>query len=110
MNTAVRLLNQNSLSREGIFSVILARIPFVTSLLVLAVLTSALSVVYVTHATRSLTAAIQQTLVERDHLHVQWGQLLLERGTWVTQARIQHVAEQQLDMIIPERKSIIIIK
>lgn len=109
MNAAARFLNQGSLSRNWVISVILARAEYSVFLLIAAVLVSALSIVYVTNTSRSLNAAIQQTFVERDHLHVQWGQLLLEKGTWITSARVQQIAENQLGMVMPEGKSMVIV-
>lgn len=109
MNAAARMLNQGALSRGWAVSFLLARTQVSTIILVLAILTSALSVIYVTNMTRSLNASVQQMLVERDHMHVQWGQLLLERSTRMMQARVQQVAEEKLGMVIPDSKSIVII-
>ncbi len=110
MNAAARLLGQSSsLSRNWVVSVILSRVQFSTMILVSALLVSALSVVYVTNLSRSLNAGIQQTLTERNQLHIQWGQLLLEKSTWVTPARVQHVAEDQMGMVVPDSKSVVIV-
>jgi len=109
MNAAGRLLSQGVYSRSWVISVLVSRTQFMSVALILAVLTSALSMVYVTNASRNLNAALQQTLVERGQLHVQWGQLLLEKSTWVTQARVQRIAEHDLQMGIPNRKSVVIV-
>lgn len=109
MNAAARLLGQGSLSRSWVVSVILSRAQFSMMVLVSALLISALSVVYVTNTSRSLNANIQQTLAERNQLHIQWGQLLLEKSTWVTPARVQHVAEDQIGMVVPDSKSVVIV-
>lgn len=109
MNTAARLFNQGVLSRSWVFSVLLSRTQCMVITLVLAVLTSALSIVYVTNASRSLNAALQQRVAEREQMHIQWGQLLLEKSTWVMQARVQHTAEQELGMVIPNNKSVVIV-
>jgi cell division protein FtsL len=109
MNAAARLLNHSALSRGWVVSLVLTRFQFKLFVLVFATLISALSVVYITNATRSLNAAIQQTLMERNHLHVQWGQLLLEKSTWLMQARIQNVAEGRLGMVIPNNKEVVTI-
>jgi cell division protein FtsL len=42
-------------------------------------------------------------------LIVERGQLLLERGTWMMQARIQKFAESKLGMVIPDHKSVVIV-
>lgn len=109
MNSAARLLSKGNLSRSWVVSIILPKIQFMVVLLITAVLISALSLIYVTNVSRSLHASIQQTRIERNHLHVQWGQLLLERGTWITTARVQHIAEGHLGMMVPENKSVVIV-
>lgn len=109
MNAAARF-NQGVLSRGWAATVFLTRARFSTIVLVLSILTSALSIIYVTNATRSLNASLQQNLVERDHLHVQWSKLLLEKSTWMMQARVEAIAEKHLGMIIPDAKSVVIVK
>lgn len=109
MNTAARLFNQGTLSRSWVVSVLLSRTQFLSITLTLAVLTSALSIVYVTNASRSLNASVQQKISEREHLHIQWGQLLLEKSTWIMQARVQRIAEHDLGMVIPNNKAVVIV-
>lgn len=111
MNAAARLLNnQGALSRGWVISVFVTRSNVGMILFVLAILMSALSLVYVTHCSRSLNADLQQALVERDHLHLQWGQLLLEQSTLLTEVRVENAAEDDLAMIFPEGKSMILIE
>jgi cell division protein FtsL len=62
-----------------------------------------------TNANRSLNATLQQTFVERDQLHKEWERLLLEKSTLLMQARIQTLAENQLDMVVPEGKAVVVI-
>ena len=109
MNAAARMLNQGVLSRGWAISFFLAKSQLSTMILVLAVLSSALSIIYVTNITRTLNANIQQNLTMHDTLHVQWGQLLLEKSTWMVQARVQQVAEEKLQMVIPDSKSVMIV-
>lgn len=109
MNSAARLLNQGALSRGWVVSVILGRFQGVLAALTFACLLSALSLIYVTNEVRSLHAALQQSVGERDHLTVEWGQLLLEKSTWLMQARVQQVAERRLNMTIPNNKTVVTI-
>lgn len=109
MNSAARFSNQGSLFRGIALTLLLSKTQVLMMSLILTLLTSALSVVYVTNATRTLNAGYQQKLVERDRLHVQQGQLLLERSTWMVQARVQQIAEKKLGMVMPDSKSILII-
>lgn len=109
MNAAARFANQNTLSRGFAITIDWAAAQFITMSLLLAVFTSALSVVYIANSSRSINAGIQQTLSERNRLHVQWEQLLLEKSTQVVQARVQHIAENKLGMEVPERKLVKVI-
>ena len=109
MNAAARLVHQNIISRHLTLTHLLNRKQIAILLLSLAILFSALSIIYVTHVTRILHASYQHNLVEQDRLHIQRGQLLLERGTWMMQARIQQIAEKDLGMMIPNHKSVVII-
>jgi cell division protein FtsL len=109
MNAAARLLNQGALSRRWVISLFLSRFQLTLFSCVFAILISALGLVYMTNTTRSLNAAIQQTVSERDRIHVQWGQLLLEKSTLLMQARIQVLAQDQLNMVIPEGKTVVVI-
>jgi cell division protein FtsL len=109
MNAAARLVSKGTLSRSWVVSVVLARMQYATLILMAAVLMSALSIVYVTNVSRSVNASIQQLQVERNRIHIQWGQLLLEKGTWITPGRVQHIAEEQLGMALPESKSVVIV-
>src|SRR5262245_50065089 len=102
MNAAARLVHQSGLSRHLIMAHLFTRKQIVIIILALAVLLSALGIIYVTHVTRVLHATYQHNLAERHHLHVQQGQLLLERSTWMMQARIQQIAESKLSMVIPD--------
>lgn len=108
MNAAARLVHQNVLSRHLLMTHFLTRQQIVIMLLTLSVLLSALSIIYVTHVTRVLHAGYQHNLVEQDRLHVERGQLLLERSTWMMQARIQQIAESKLSMFIPDHKSVVV--
>lgn len=111
MNAAARLMQQSGsgLSRVWVIGVALSRVQLLTLSLVSAVLMTSLSLIYVTNTARNLQAGIQETLAERNQLHVQWGQLLLEKGTWTMQARVENVAEQQMNMMVPDHKSVVIV-
>jgi cell division protein FtsL len=109
MNAAGRLVHQGILSRHLVMTHFLTREQIAALFLALGVLVSALSVIYVTHVTRILNANYQHNLVEQDRLQVERGQLLLERGTWMMQARIQQLAESKLGMVVPNHQSVVII-
>jgi cell division protein FtsL len=109
MNAAGRLVHQSALTRQLAIAYFLTRRQAIVVGLTFAILLSALSIIYITHLTRILHANYQHNLVERTRLHMERGQLLLERSTWMVQARIQQIAETKLGMIIPDHKSVVII-
>jgi cell division protein FtsL len=110
MNAAARMLNQGALSRGWAVSILLSRMELSTIALIVAIIMSALSTIYVTNITRSLNANLQQSLIERDHIRTQWAQLLLEKSTWMMQARVQQIAEKKLDMVVPDSKSVVVVQ
>lgn len=109
MNAAARLVHQSTLSRHLLFTYLLTRRQMGLFVLALSILLSALSIIYVTHTARIVYTNYQHLLLEKDRLHVQQGQLLLERSTWMMQSRIQQAAENQLNMVFPDQKSVVII-
>lgn len=85
------------------------RIILVT-LLGLAVLSSALGVVYARHQHRELFIQLQALRAERDRLNIEWGKLQLEQSTWGTHVRIERVARKRLHMEPPEFRDIVVVK
>lgn len=109
MNAAARLVHESGLSRHMLRTWFFTRRQITVTLLAMTVLLSALSIVYVTQVTRVLHAAYQSNQAEKNRLQVEYGQLMLERSTWIMQARIQEMAEAHLGMVIPDRKSVVVI-
>lgn len=74
------------------------------------VLVLAMLVVELRHQSRLLFAQLEQLRAERDALNVEWGQLLLEEGTWSEHRRVEQLARTQLEMSIPSRDRIVVIR
>jgi len=68
------------------------------ALLALAVLASALGVVYAKHRSRVLFVQLNELQQQRDAMNVEWGQLQLELSTWANQSRIEQIARRRLRM------------
>lgn len=79
-------------------------------LLAVAVLVSALGVVFTKHESRRLFVQLQALSQVRDGLQVEWGQLQLEQSTWATDSRIERVARSELDMLLPPTGAVVIVK
>lgn len=78
-------------------------------LLVLAVIASALGVVYTKHQSRKLFVALQGLEDARDEMNIEWGQLQLEQSTWATHGRVEELAREQLKMTTPASDAVVIV-
>jgi cell division protein FtsL len=108
MNAAARALAGGNLAPAGVRfrTITISSQMLGLILLVVAVLASAVAVVYVKNLDRQLFGDLQSLKQTRSDLHMQNGQLLLEQNTLATPARVQAVAQQQLGMGIPATKDI----
>lgn len=79
-------------------------------LLAISVFISATLVVVSQHESRKLFVEIQALEKNRDELNEEWSRLLLEQSTWATDARIEKVARNQLDMRAPVKDVKLVIK
>ncbi len=70
---------------------------------------SAIGVVYNKHQSRQLFAQLQRLQHEVESLQVEWGQLLLEQGTWSSDARVERIARERLHMKLPEPNEVMVI-
>lgn len=86
------------------------RIPPGITLLGVTVMVSALGVVYSRHESRKLFVELQSLQEQRDEMNVDWGRLQLEQSTWTTHGHVADTARERLDMVVPETKSIRILK
>tara|TARA_B100000676_G_C17962877_1_gene778636 strand:+ start:72 stop:344 length:273 start_codon:yes stop_codon:yes gene_type:complete len=74
----------------------------VTTMVVgMALVVTAVSVVYVKHRSRTLFVELQSLERDRDRLNVEWTQLTLENTAWATHDRIEQVASKQLSFRMP---------
>tara|TARA_B100001123_G_scaffold70994_1_gene79630 strand:+ start:551 stop:763 length:213 start_codon:yes stop_codon:yes gene_type:complete len=53
------------------------------------------------HQSRELFLVLQELRLQQNDLDREWGQLLLEQGTWGTHGRIEEIARNKLNMTVP---------
>lgn len=70
--------------------------------LLVAVVVSAMTVVYSTYQSRQLFNQAQQLHRDEWTLEEDWERLLLEQSTWASHARVSKIAERELGMISPD--------
>lgn len=79
------------------------------ALLWLLVLISAISVIYVSHKNRLLFSEYQAYIDLRDDMEVEWGQLLLEQSALASHARVEQLATNKLNMLVPDASEIVMV-
>jgi len=110
MNAASKALAQTSIGVRNFWNVFFLPQQLTLILMALAVFCSSLGVVYMKDLNRRLYHDLQVQEVQHDQLQTEWGQLLLEQSAWSTQARVEKTASQQLQMVIPRQKNIVMVE
>ena len=82
----------------------------IVGVLVIAVVISALGVVYAKHQSRKLFVELNALEKQRDQMNVEWGQLQLELNTWASHGRIEHKARNSLGMTGLDHDKVIFVK
>jgi cell division protein FtsL len=75
-------------------------------ILFLLLILTALGTVTSQHKSRKLYFELQQQQDAAKQYAIEWGQLQLEQSTWAKHARIEQIAEKQLQMQVPDAKRI----
>ncbi|MGD8934318.1 MAG: cell division protein FtsL [Gammaproteobacteria bacterium] len=86
------------------------RILLVATILFVVVMATAIGLVYSKHKTRKLFVELQQLNKEVVSLNTEWGRLQLEQSAWADHGRIEQIARERLDMVIPEAEQVAFIK
>jgi cell division protein FtsL len=81
----------------------------VTTLMV-AVVLSALAVVYTSYNHRMTFHELQQLRVQSNEFDIHWGQLLIEQSTFGLEGRIERRAIDELNMTLPDWSKIIMVR
>jgi cell division protein FtsL len=71
------------------------------AVLLLAVMASAIAVVWARHEGRVSFVELTQQQNQRDALNVEFGRLELEQATWAAPGRVEQIARSQLGMVTP---------
>ena len=82
----------------------------VSVLLLLALVVSALALVYSTQRSRELFNELQQEQRHEWALDEDWERLLLEQGTLAAYERVSQTAENKLDMVMPDPAAIHVVR
>ncbi|EHL32100.1 cell division protein FtsL [Legionella drancourtii] len=101
MNAAAKVINQGTLFNGQLADMQMSKSLYMLIILLVAVLVSALAVVYSTNSYRSTFSQVEQQEQQTHYLQLQWGQLLLEQASLATPARVEELAQEKLSMVLP---------
>ncbi len=85
-------------------------LPIVIPVLWLAVLGSAVQVIYARHKARDLFVHLEKLNAERDSLEMEWGRMQLERSSWSSHGFVERVANAKLQMSMPQTRDVRIVR
>ncbi len=83
---------------------------FALTVLLLAVIASAIAVVFERQEGRLQFVELDRLQKERDEMNFEWGRLQIEQATWAENNRIEQIARSQLGMVSPSAAETVIIK
>lgn len=76
-------------------------------LLIVLILGSSMTVIYVKHESRVLFSELRQLQKKQDEQVILWSRLQLQNSTLITQANVELMARKKLGMILPEKVQIV---
>jgi cell division protein FtsL len=80
------------------------------AILTIAVLATAIGVVYMRHEHRRLFVELTRLENERDELNIEFSRLQLEQATWAEANRIDQVARERLGMKFPDTSDVVVVR
>jgi len=82
----------------------------VVALLLVLVLASALGVAVAAHQTRQMYSALQDVTRQSDKIDSEYEKLLLEQSAWADYTRIDKVSREELGMVSPVAKYVVVVE
>jgi cell division protein FtsL len=112
MNSAARALTQGivvATSPAHIRAFVLSRQTMMTLALLISIVISALSVITLSDSNRKMVGELASLQQDRNHIQTQYGQLLLEKNTWVAPSRVERAAKQNDNLVFPNSQQVVYI-
>lgn len=110
MNAAARQINQNTIFSGQIGDLRLSKQFMFPLILLLSILGSALAVVYSTNVHRDTFTEVQLADRHGQLLQLRWEKLLLEQASLATPARVQELATEKFQMVIPANNQTVMLR
>lgn len=76
-------------------------------LLIVLILGSSMTVIYVKHESRELFSELRQIQKQQDEQVILWSRLQLQNSTLITQSNVESMARKKLGMVLPDNVQIV---
>ncbi len=106
MNAAAKIIHQNNIFSGRFADIRVSKMLCLQVVLIVAVLLTALSVIYTTNGYRITYSQLQYAKEGAHELKLHWGQLLLEQASLETPARVEYMAKRKLSMVQPKHHKV----
>ncbi len=110
MNAAAKVIHQSSIFQGRFINMHVSKQVYLQTILVILMLMSALTAVYVTNLHRVTYGKLELAEQQAHQLQLQWGQLLLEQASLSTPARVEQLATNKLHMVLPANKQAFVLR
>lgn len=104
MNAAAKMIHQGNIFNGQFADIQISKSLCIQVALLVAVLLSALAVIFATNGYRITFNELQNAENQAHKLELHWGQLMLEQASLEAPLRVQTLAADKLKMYIPGRK------
>lgn len=110
MNAAARLVHKKALTRHLALSQLLSKKQIALLILSVVILVSSIGLIYTSHLARDYFSEYQIALNETHELQTLHSQLLLERSTLTSEAKVETTALKKLQMMAPNAATTVTIR
>lgn len=110
MNAAAKNINQSNFFHGQLADIRMSKSLCLQIMLLLAVLISALAVVYTTNLYRMTLSQLELAVQQSHEAELQRGQLVLEEASLATPSRVEQFATDKLHMILPVDKQTMVLR
>lgn len=110
MNAAAKEYNDSHIFHGHWVDMRMSSHLFLHVVLLVALLLSALGVVYSTNLTRTTLSQLEEAEQQSHQLQLQRGQLLLEQASLATPSRVEQLASEKLHMVLPADKRTFVLR
>jgi cell division protein FtsL len=110
MNAAARTIHQSNVFSGQLADIRVPKQLFLQMILLVHLLVSALAVIFTTNGYRDTFSQYQQATSKAHELQLQWGQLMLEQASLENPERVEQLAKNKLQMVLPTNKKIYMLR